>query len=380
MSFILRKSLSLSEITAIQNGFPPPNRFALPKFRKALGDALSNVSNCKISFIGDSTWALNTHLLQKYNKSIPYYVGSFLESKGFSVNKNVIMSDPTRLGGVFLTSYDSRWVTAGTQWAVAGTFGTFGGVALSNATTTETLSINLIGQADFDSYEIFYTRNAGYATFTTNVDGGATLATIDSNGARNIVSTVVNCALGQHTININRTGAGGQCFILAVVCRNSTINKNVEIYNGGLGSATSADILGSVGDFTYLGFAGYVQPHLTFINIGTNDRRLGNYTSAFDANLDTVIKRMLLSGDVVVCVPAASSIGATAFTTTVNQNLFNSATEKVAAANNVPVYSIVSRFGSYEYASPLGFYADVLHFTPSAMVSVASDICSVLIN
>lgn len=348
------------------------------KWRKALAATLAGTTNSRILIIGDSTSAgIQTASGGSYLRTTSTLLGKMLAAF-VPVNCNSAFGNPERVGGATFTTYDPRWVTAGTAWATLGIFASAGGNAMSNSTTLETVSFTptdpLTGAAyPFDSFDIYSATNTGYGTWTVNVDGGAALATVNDAGTRALRKTTVSCAAGTHTINIQRTGVGGQVYIIGIVPRLTTAKK-VEILNIAAGSYTIGDLAGSAGDFTTGGVIDNIAAHLSIIDIGINDRRLAAYTSAFDTGLQTLITRCKATGDVILCLPSASSLTASAYTTQANQDAFDDAITRLAASNGCMLFSKRNLLGTYEVAQPLGWYSDTLHPSVDAYGAIAMDL------
>ena len=354
---------------------------ALPKWRKALGGALAGQAAARILFAGDSTTAGITNAGGATRSLSPAHLaGRLMASAGIPVNTMISFGDATKAGGSTFTAFDPRW-TVPAAWATPSNFATVGGFALQNNSDTSTLSFNPgTGTSNqFDSFEIYFAINTGYGTFTVNVDGGATLATINAAGTRALGRQIVACTLGNHTINIARNGTGGAVYIIGIVPRNSAA-PSVEVYNGGIGGAALADLSLSGGQFLYGDVAASIAPHLTVCDIGINDRRTTTYAASWAASLQALLTTYQATGDVVACLPVPSALSYSAFTTQANQDAYDAAISATAAALGIPVWSKRARLGTYEIANPQGLYSDTLHPSTAGYAAQALDLSRLLLG
>ena len=353
---------------------------ALPKWRKALGGALAGQAAARILFAGDSTTAGMNSSGATRALSPAHLAGRLLSSAGVPVNTMIGFGDATKAGGSTFTTFDARW-TVPAAWATPSNVATVGGFALLNSTDTSTLAFapGTGSSNQFDSFEIFYVINTGYGTFTVNVDGGATLATINSAGTRALGRQIVPCTLGNHAINIARNGTGGAVIIIGIVPRNSAA-PSVEIYNGGIGGATLADLSQSGGQFLYGDVAASIAPHLTVCDIGINDRRTTTYAASWATSLQALLTTYQATGDVVACLPVPSALSYSAFTTQANQDAYDAAISATAAALGIPVWSKRARLGTYEIANPQGLYSDTLHPSNAGYAAQALDLSRLLLG
>ena len=356
------------------------NSTYLRKWRKALSGTLTGQANAKLLMVGDSTTAgLYAPSTPSYTNTPSNVMSRILNKSLVQTNTNSVHGDSTRNNPVAgFTTFDSRVGAVGfAAWNQTG-FHTGGGNAFGNATTTTSLVFTPVEA--FDTIDIYSIDNTGgYGQWTVNVDGGATLATVDNNGARAIRKTTVSCALATHAINIQRNGVGGQVFIIGICCRNSAV-KTVDIYNIGQGGAITADwatVSGGVGELSSI--TAYA-PDLTIIDLSINDRRLGLYTSTFDTNLQTIVTTAKATGDVILCTPAPSSLGYSAYTTESNIANFNAAIYAVAKANNCLVFDKQALLVSYAQAAAEGLYNDTLHPNAAGYGFIGQQMASLLLT
>lgn len=327
---------------------------ALQKWSAALGKLRGGtVSNVKVLFVGDSVMAgaysgTGTYTNAKV-KSWPTQFASLLTDAGILAQESSFLS--TNTGGYY-AGYDPR-LSPGGGWT--GAFESLGGNIWYNNSTTAALAFTPT-QA-FDRIEIIYPSYPGNGSMTVDVDGGATLATIDLNAAASVVIQTVNCTLGTHTVNLKRVA--GDVLVYGVICYNSTAPK-VSIVNAGLDGVTAlrvsspgagGPIHGPPGVLSSLGQA------LTVISIGINDLQVGTSASTFQGYLDTIVAAAQTSGSVILQSPIPYNHG--------NYGSFgvpyNEAMRTVAKNRNCLFVDTVARWGTYANANGLGMMHDNLH-------------------
>ena len=366
--------------------------YPLPKWRKALSDAISGVADARVIFIGDSTTAgLLPASTGSWSRTATALAAKLLSARGVPVNANSFTGDQGRQGGATFTTFDPR-VTLGANWSSAAAGQSFAaGSPIGNTAGSGTFSFTptdpVTGAAyAFDTIDVYYVQNTAYGSFTIGVDGGAAIgATVACAGTRGLQVATRATTLAGHTVNINAT-VSGQIYILYIVCSNSA-QKAVRIMNHGGGSYTSTNyLMGTVGDFTPTAaltnnaLSAPLAPHLAIVDLGINDRRLAAYTSTFDTNMQSLITRLQAVGsDIILCKPVPSDITYSSFTTRENQDLFDAAIDRLAVANGLQVYSKRARLQAYEISNPMGYYADGLHLTYGGYAAQAVDLANLLL-
>jgi hypothetical protein len=344
-------------------GYPilSPSNTVARKWRIALAKAMAGTQNAKLAFVGDSTTASMTGVtVLSFQNTIASTVSKILNKSLFTTNNNCTFGDFLRNNPANgYATVDPRFGGAGLAAWTQTAFATAGGCSFGNSTTTTTLAFTPL--ESFDQIDVYSLDNTGgYGQWTINVDGGASLGTVDNNGTRAIRKSSFSVALGAHTINIQRNGTGGQVYIFGIVTRNSTA-KAIDIFNLGCGSSDTAFWAGSTPGTGPSNAITTYAPDLTVIDLGINDRRLINYSSTFDTNLQAVVTAAKTSGDVLLCVPVPSDLAYSAYTTTANIGAYNDAIYRIAAANNCQVFNKETLFQSYTLGQAGGLYIDQLH-------------------
>jgi hypothetical protein len=349
--------------------------FDLPKWRIAVQKVFAGTGNAKLAYIGDSTAAgINSGATGKHALSPLSVMSSLLTASYLPCNNDPVFGDSTNAGGSTWTTFDPRF-TMGGAWATVGAFGVLGGMAFSNSTDTATMAFTPVNQ--FDTVDIYSIQNTSYGTWTVNIDGGTTLATVNSAGTLAVIKTTVTATLGTHTINIQRNGTGGQVYIIGIVPTNSAA-KTIDMFCFGKGSAPSLYFTGNASVIYPIPLIGLFAPDLSIIDLGINDWRTLSYSSVYDTNLQTIITKCLASGDAILVAPNYSQVGVTSYATKDNMDAYIAAVYRVAAANSIPVYDASKRFVSYTVAIANGLMADTLHPSVAGYFGKGSDLATLI--
>lgn len=332
------------------------------KWMAALGAVRNGDADAKIYCLGDSitrgsfSAATSAQALNGW----PVQLAKLLSARNLvpAVSENIFGA-----GGASLTlsSFDSR-ITLGTGWAPT-TVNSLGGRTL-NGTGTGTLSFTPVSNCN--TFDIYSIRNVA-GGFTVNLDGGSTLATVNTSGAKAVIKTTVTGTLAAHTLNIVQTS--GNIFIIGIDCYDST-GKKVRVLNGGWSSATSTSHTSSQSNaYDPLPALSAIAPNLSIICLSPNDWNNATDLAAFSAAMQTIITTCLTYGDVLLMSPPPSNIALTALAT---QQAYVDAMQALAVSNGIPFLDLFGRWGSYEIMNPLSFYGDSVHPAGRAYADIAS--------
>jgi lysophospholipase L1-like esterase len=230
---------------------------------------------------------------------------------------------------------------------------TFGGHCVTTAGTT-TFSFTPTNQ--IDTIVLLNLQNTGLGTLTVNVDGGATLATVVTSGTGSMKKTTISCALGNHTINIQRT-SGGSTYIHGIVAYNSAV-KEISVLNGGWISGTSTNISQTGTFLTPLDVYKDYTPDLTIIEGGViNDMRGASPAvplTTSQANLQTMITAAKVSGDAILLTPAPLNPGQAGVAPTLTvQASWVAMMKALAYSNNIPMIDPWTLFGGTYQAADM---------------------------
>lgn len=324
---------------------------SLPKFRAALAKVRRGTANATIACIGDSTTrgvgaaAGTAAFLNGY----PPQLASMLAAPlGVALSANNAIGS----GNVTLASNDSRVaLTGGSQGAVNATLG---GALFQLTASGHTFAFTPGVAAD--TFDIYSVKTGATGSFTINLDGGSTLATVSGLIAGGgMVKTTVTGTLATHTLNC--VWGSGTCYVVGVHAYDST-SKKVQILNLGASGVRSSNLADTTNGYAALNAIPIYAADLTILDCGINDWSNAVSISTYTANMQAVIVQALTTGDVMLVtpVPSAQSVAGLAV-----QQPYITALYGLAQAYNLPLIDAWARFGTYEALNGLGLYSDTLH-------------------
>lgn len=261
---------------------------------------------------------------------------------------------------------DSR-VTLGSGWAIAAST-SIGGTFLENSTNSNTLSFAPLNTVD--TFRIWYiTAGATNGTFTANIDGGATLATVNTNtGVGSVTSVTIggsgsSILPGLHTVNVQQS-AGAKIDIVGFESYNATVSS-VSFINAGWFGATAANLAAAASGFAPL--AGYtaVAPNITLLMEMDNDVVNTTPIASYITSMQTLITTGKVSGDVILVIPYWISSAASL------QAPYQAALRTLANTNNVPLLDFTQRYTSFTTQSTQGFMFDGNHMLSTGYSDLA---------
>ena len=345
----------------------------LQKFRLAISNTRSGVSDTVIACIGDSLCA-GIHDADSYTgaRSI-----SWVHQLALMGVAGLPTSDDSWFGDASTAAHSASWpsydprINLGTGWAPAsGGTAVVGGTYITNTTTTNTLDFTT-SKAE-DTATLLYMTNPSSGSFTWSVDSGSASAPISENSARGVTGLTISLGSASvHTIHIARSS--GTVYMVGEDAYNST-TKSVRLWNAGASGSKAFLCTGCFGwnDTTYgwspgntLGTAPYT-PNLCIIETGVNDANaiydgietIAQFTTAEQALISNCQK----TGDVVLLVPFPS---ATATTPLSYQSEVWGAINTLAANDSLPVISWQGRVISMAAAQSAGFANASTSYHPS---------------
>lgn len=333
----------------------------LPNTRAAIAKVLAKTKRMKVCCLGDSTTAgVGAGTAASGNVgarpfSYPEFLAKYLAARGLPVTTDSFQGFANGTGE---PAWDAR-ATYGAGWG--GGASDWGGPLKYNNSTTTSLSFTPLGA--FDTFEMAYVvPGVSGATFTVSVDGSVIDTINTSNAAASYSKKTYNVTRGTHTISWARTGVGTDCYIGMTDCYDSAAPA-ISIYNAGHSGISSTQLSSSAQPWSVLRIFDTWQPDLTILDCGINDS-LGAITPAtYSANMQLIINKARLYGDIVLKVPV----------TNLDPNFpgIVAAMKALAAANNIPLIDIGQRFGSYAQANASGLYFDGRHLKAPGYADVA---------
>lgn len=341
-------NMALNDVGGGAFNFQSSNTFYL---RSGLANARRGIRNAKIGFIGDSTSrgvGAGTTSAQVPN-SYPYQFSDLLTQLGYTGGKNNVFGS----GNLTFSSSDSRTSISG--GATTGSVNTILGGALIQLTGSgHTFSFTPVSNCD--TFDVYYVSVPGGGSSNVNLDGGATLTTLNHNQAALVRKATVSGTLAPHTLNI--VWASGTCYVVGVHAYNSAA-KEVACLNFGASGALTANLVDVAQGYSAMNAASLAAYGFDAIvlNIGINDLNTGANLTQSLANIQTLINTYKgLPADVILVAPwgTAGSVSPNAFS-------FNQALYSLALSNNIPLVDMYSRMPDWIASQTAGLTFDTLH-------------------
>lgn len=337
-----------------------PLQAPMLKWRKAVANVRTGVGRGNLLFIGDSTTmgagagtGGSRNLNEAFPRSFPARVASVLNSTFVATSFNSIWGSQNANALVTYATYDTRTVF-GTGWAMLGG-GTLGANFIRFTSGGGVATFAFTPTASFDTITIYYYAAAGQGTFTTDVDGGASLGTTNTATGSGILSTSFTVSAGTHTINLNAQN-NGSLFISGIVPSLST-TPAIDVISAGWYGAIAGTYNGA-GSFGPLTALRAMAPDCTVINLTINDSNDGTVLATYQTNLAAIITAAQESGDVVLMIGAPSG---TAAATNGTLGQYVSVVYDLAARYSCGLADMQRRWGSYAAIQPTFPYYDTLH-------------------
>lgn len=331
----------------------------LPNWRNSLAKVRAGTGRGRILLIGDSTTAGagsgasgSLNLVGAWAKSRTQSLAARLAALGVPTSSNSVVGDNSAqfVQGVNVSLYDPR-IVLGANWTMnlaltcGGAMYSYSNGAVNNLAFTPTGQI--------DSATVYYITRPGQGTCTTNIDGGSSLGTINMNAASAMTSQTFTFAKGAHTFNVV-PGNNGVLGITAIVTWDST-TPAIDILQAGMIGATATtftsttsgnpwDILPSISAYA---------ANLTVIQLTINDSVTNTNLATYAANLQTIVNRAKLTGDVIL-ESGYPSLG-------INAAAYVTQAQQVAANSAIPFLDVTYRWTDYATSNGLGWMFDSLH-------------------
>lgn len=242
---------------------------------------------------------------------------------------------------------DSR-IVASADWLQTSALSIGGKFAFCTANST---ALAFTPRASCDKFRIWYPTDVGIGTLNYNFNGGSNTG-INQAATQSLTSLTATTTLGANTINYSRSS--GSVFHVGTEVWDSTKNSVIFI-NAGWSGASSVDMSATAAAAYSPGLAiQVIAPDLTIIECEGNDLLQAIPITTFRTNMQFMITKALLSGDVVLVAPIplqVSTAGSLAL-----QNTYIQVIKDLAVSNNVPLVNIFDQWVSYEYSNPFGIY------------------------
>lgn len=366
------------------------NAKALYKTRTALAKVLAGTAQMKVAFIGDSTtagrdasaglagqqaWSAAQQFAKRATaRGLPARADSVMGTQSYALTSNALQN-----------AYDPR-LTAGANVFAVG-FQTFGyrafSVTAGAGLAADTLSFTPAGA--FDTLEIYTMAAVGFGTIAVNIDGGATVVTINTNQSSQLfqktTQAVTRVTGGSHAINLVCTG---KCYIVGVLAYDST-TPAVNCLNFGWDGGSIANLMSPANNYpaapAYASVAnvsglGCYSPDLTVIYLGINDLGQGTSLASFLAYLEQLVAAAQVTGDCVLMTMWGNTQGTDAQTQSYNAQI-----AAAAAAMNISYIDQYPLYGGLGHGQTLGLLgADNVHPTHAGYADRGNVLANFIVN
>lgn len=343
--------------------------YPIPKFKAALAAMAAGTRNVNMLFLGDSTFrGLNTSAgTSAQIQAFPMQLAPLLTAAGYIASANNWLGR----GAMVTSTSDNRLSLTG--W-----------VATASGSLAETiLGVSSAGtvvytpQTNCDTFRIIYPLVTGAGrSFTANLNGGSTLATITNTaGAAAIGETTVSGSIGANALNL--VWVSGQVFASQLICWDSTLGKQILILNAGWSGAEMSAFQTADLPFRAFPMINYLAPDLAILGGPINEWEAGKTVAAYTDALRAVIAQAQLTGDVVLTTPVPSS---TAVATVAVQQGFVAAIWALSRELRLRVVPIFEAFGSYAAANAAGLMSDTKHPSQAGYALMAQLTRSVILR
>ncbi len=332
---------------------------ALPNFARAVANSRAGTP-ARVGWIGNSTavgfgaTAAANYINVRRQSPLSRLTSLMRATLGDTSSEAWFGNNGVEINGTTMDQYDPR-LTLGAGWVLSFQ-ASLGKNSLGNSTTTNPLSFT--PTVPVDTVDIYYFRDTTLGTFTVNANGGATLATVNSNGAKTMLKQTVSMPKGFNTINIVPPGSGVFVVIAGLHAYDSK-NPGLSFFPLGHAGSTAASINGS-GTLSVLNVLQTLGCDVTIINNQINDWVAGTDVAAFKANTQLLITAARRGGlcDVVLLNDPPSSPGSAPEAT---QELYRAAYRELAETNGLVLLDWAAEIGGYQSAVAAGLMYDALH-------------------
>jgi lysophospholipase L1-like esterase len=196
-----------------------------------------------------------------------------------------------------------------------------------------------------DTIEAWYAQSPGNGVFTIDVDGGPPLATVNCAGPNAFMKATARCALGAHTIDLQRTtGSASDIYLTGLRAYNSAV-KEVSVYNLGGCRWGSADFVVESYPWSTLPAVTAIAPNLVIFEAGIiNDWDNRVPLASFASRITTVIDALkAINCDVILMSGAPSQAGV--FASYATQQSYVESMKTLAYEADVPFIDVWGLFG-----------------------------------
>lgn len=356
----------------------------LPKWRAAVAATRLGSREAVINCIGDSRTAGSNGNNNSYTGARPFawpvQLPALLAAKGLPAHADNFYGDQnTPSAGVAYPTYDTR-VSEGSGWGKNGSFWAIGPGSTITNTTNTTGVLAFTPANSFDTIDVYYVTGGGFGSFTTNVDGGASLGTTATAGTSGVGKATFSVTAGTHTINIQNATVGNGVFIYGIETRLSTARK-VSVRCLGAGGASSVWWNANTNPWQGVQPIATLGGDLTIIDIAVNDSILGTSLPTFQTNMTAILNAVKAVTDVIVVGGVAGSTASNPLNGDPSLASYQAILFSLAQSMGLPYVDWKARWRDFTTSNALGFFgttSDPLHPGPTGYLDLGGMMASLL--
>lgn len=360
----------------------------LPHWRATLAKVKTGSANAKLLCIGDSTtfgvYSNGSSTGNQKPNAWPSQLAGLFNSAGINAHANSFLaSGGGATGGTSQTNIleDSR--VSSTGWAaLANALQFIGGTPYAaSGTAAQTFTPTV----PTDTCKVYYYQTGGGGTISTQINGGS--ATNQStNGAASVASVTLSTTLGMNAYTVNWVNSTSVNPIILGFEAWDSSKSWVSVINAGWPVSRSSDwsygaaVAYNPGQNGITGFA----PDLSVIDLGINDIGNGNSVNFYLSNLQVIVNKCKITGDVVLVSPNPTiTLDNTLNYPYAEQSAYQSALAQFANQNNIAFYDKMGRWGggaSYPVNNANGMMGEGLHPNAVGYADIASGLFNFIGN
>lgn len=340
-------------------------------------------ARAKILFISDSktfagagTTDGSTFTVGAFDKTVGKYLNDALIAGGVQATWQSFVGWMGLATEAQLKNYDTR--LGGLASWVVGDLTVGGRFQQSAPANVDVYSFAPTAGVKVDTVEVGYEKGAARGSFTLSdgsLTGSGTIVTTNATSSWSFSTVTLSSLAAGKTVSINRLVSVVQAIMVGTLVAYDSTVKAVDIVPAFFFGSQTSDWVSTVNPWSPGNF-GAIGAHLTIIQLGSNDLRLGVSTFAATGNLQTLITKALAVGDCILLNPSTGS--QPTWGTAAAQAARTAANYTLAVTNNIPLIDMDALTGGGQSANPSAF-ADVIHELAATNQKEANAIAAMLL-
>ena len=348
----------------------------LKYWRKAKANVKGGAANGRVVVVGDSTTIGINGAGAWITPNITASLSAALLAGGLTATDDCISgfsiqgsTTGSRLGT------DPRCSAGSWTSNLVDSTGTLGGAILNSSGVGAAFTFTPVKNTDTVNAIWTAYSNGGAATATVKLGSGS-IANMNSGLAGGLTQTSATTTLGANAVTINYASGTGTFYLEGIECFNSAA-KSINIFNAGFWGTASNLWTGNANNYDPLPMLGFLAPALTIIVPGINDWGTSVSVATFTANIQTLITKAQLSGDVILCTPTPNNTNQTLQAQMIAALYGSAQTNNCVLIDNWSRWAGLNGYATY---NPIGYYSNAIHPANIGYEDQAQAIASVLLS